>query len=64
MTERNTPTLFRWLLFPAVMVTAQLPPFARQGQEMDVTVSSMGNADSLRGGTLLMTPLRGVDGNV
>ncbi|GAB3349284.1 MULTISPECIES: flagellar basal body P-ring protein FlgI [Chromohalobacter] len=48
----------------AVMVTAQLPPFARQGQEMDITVSSMGNADSLRGGTLLMTPLRGVDGNV
>nr|WP_251978176.1 MULTISPECIES: flagellar basal body P-ring protein FlgI [unclassified Salinicola] len=48
----------------AVMVTAQLPPFSRQGQEIDVTVSSVGNADSLRGGTLLMTPLKGADGRV
>ena len=46
----------------AVMVTATLPPFARPGQSIDVTVSSMGNAKSLRGGTLLMTPLKGVDG--
>lgn len=45
----------------AVMVSATLPPFAKPGQEMDVTVSSIGNADSLRGGTLLMTPLRGAD---
>lgn len=46
----------------AVMVTATLPSFARPGQNIDVTVSSMGNAKSLRGGTLLMTPLKGVDG--
>nr|WP_311733336.1 flagellar basal body P-ring protein FlgI [Variovorax sp. Sphag1AA] len=48
----------------AVMVTATLPSFARPGQAIDVTVSSMGNAKSLRGGTLLMTPLKGVDGAV
>ncbi len=48
----------------AVMVTASLPPFARAGQQIDVTVSSMGNAKSLRGGTLVMTPLKGADGNI
>lgn len=48
----------------AVVVTASLPAFARPGQTIDVTVSSMGNAKSLRGGTLLMTPLKGVDGQV
>lgn len=48
----------------AVMVTASLPPFAKPGQAIDVTVSSMGNAKSLRGGTLLMTPLKGADGSV
>ncbi|MDX5630707.1 MULTISPECIES: flagellar basal body P-ring protein FlgI [unclassified Brenneria] len=48
----------------AVMVTAKLPPFARAGQNIDVVVSSMGNAKSLRGGTLLMTPLKGVDNQV
>ncbi len=48
----------------AVMVTASLPAFARPGQNIDVTVSSMGNAKSLRGGTLVMTPLKGVDGQV
>ena len=48
----------------AVMVTAALPPFARPGQSIDVTVSSMGNAKSLRGGTLLMTPLKGGDGQI
>ncbi len=48
----------------AVMVTATLPPFARPGQQIDVTVSSIGNAKSLRGGTLVMTPLRGADGQV
>jgi flagellar P-ring protein precursor FlgI len=47
-----------------VMVTAVLPPLAQPGQLIDVTVSSMGNARSLRGGTLLMTPLRGADGQV
>lgn len=48
----------------AVMVTANLPPFAKPGQALDVTVSSMGNAKSLRGGTLLMTPMKGADGQV
>ena len=48
----------------AVMVTTSLPAFAQPGQLMDVTVSSMGNAKSLRGGTLLMTPLKGADGQV
>lgn len=48
----------------AVMVTATLPPFAKPGQGIDVTVSSLGNAKSLRGGTLLVTPLKGLDGQV
>ncbi|WP_109039608.1 flagellar basal body P-ring protein FlgI [Azospira sp. I13] len=48
----------------AVMVTATLPAFAKPGQQIDITVSSMGNAKSLRGGTLVMTPLKGADGNV
>ena len=48
----------------AVMVTAELPAFAKPGQQIDVTVSSLGNAKSLRGGNLLMTPLKGVDGSV
>ncbi|HLS41777.1 MAG TPA: flagellar basal body P-ring protein FlgI [Paenalcaligenes sp.] len=48
----------------AVMVTARLPAFARPGQSLDVVVSSMGNAKSLRGGTLLMTPLKGANGQV
>lgn len=48
----------------AVMVTAELPPFSRTGEKIDVVVSSMGNAKSLRGGTLLMTPLKGVDSQV
>jgi flagellar P-ring protein precursor FlgI len=48
----------------AVLVTAQLPPFAQPGQTIDVTVSSMGNAKSLRGGTLIATPLRGADGQI
>ncbi len=48
----------------AVMVTASLPAFSRQGQTIDVTVSSIGNAKSLKGGTLIMTPLKGADGQV
>jgi flagellar P-ring protein precursor FlgI len=48
----------------AVMVTATLPPFTRAGQSIDVTVSSIGNAKSLKGGTLVMTPLKGADGSV
>ncbi len=47
----------------AVMVTAELPAFARAGMRLDVLVSSVGDAKSLQGGTLLMTPLTGVDGN-
>ncbi|MFY0597972.1 MAG: flagellar basal body P-ring protein FlgI [Cognatishimia sp.] len=48
----------------AVMVTAKLPPFGRRGAPIDVTVSSLGDASSLRGGTLLVTPLAGADGEV
>ncbi len=47
----------------AVMVTADLPPFSQPGQRLDIVVSSVGNARSLRGGTLLMTPLKGADGD-
>lgn len=46
----------------AVSVHATLPPFSKPGQQIDITVSSIGNADSLRGGSLLLTPLRGPDG--
>ena len=48
----------------AVMVTATLPPFVREGDTIDVTISSMGDADSIQGGTLLQTPLRAADGEV
>lgn len=48
----------------AVMVTAKLPPFPHIGQQLDVVVSSLGNAKSLRGGTLIMTPLKGADNQV
>jgi flagellar P-ring protein precursor FlgI len=48
----------------AVMVTANLPPFSRQGSRMDVTVSALGDADNLLGGTLLVTPLLAADGEV
>jgi len=48
----------------AVMVTASLPPFARQGTEIDVTISALGDATSLQGGTLLVTPMIGADGEV
>nr|WP_301280646.1 flagellar basal body P-ring protein FlgI [Vibrio vulnificus] len=48
----------------AVMVTAELPPFSKPGQQIDVTVSSIGSAKSLRGGTLLQTFLKGLDGQV
>ena len=48
----------------AVLVTAQLPAFAQPGQTIDVNVSSLGNAKSLRGGTLIATPLRGADGQI
>lgn len=48
----------------AVIVTATLPPFARQGGRIDVTVSAIGDADSLLGGTLVMTPLTAADGEI
>ncbi|MCA3003426.1 MAG: flagellar basal body P-ring protein FlgI [Rhodocyclaceae bacterium] len=48
----------------AVMLTASLQPFAKPGQQIDVTVSSLGNAKSLRGGTLLLAPLKGADGQI
>ncbi|WP_425389190.1 flagellar basal body P-ring protein FlgI [Curvibacter gracilis] len=48
----------------AVIVTAQLPAFAQPGQTIDINVSSIGNAKSLKGGTLVTTPLRGVDGEI
>ena len=48
----------------AVMVTSMLPPFARRGSKIDVVVSSLGDATSLRGGTLVVTPLTGADGNI
>ncbi|MBF0437078.1 MAG: flagellar basal body P-ring protein FlgI [Magnetococcales bacterium] len=48
----------------SVMVTSSMPPFARQGTKLDVTLSSVGDAKSLQGGTLIMTPLKGADGRV
>jgi flagellar P-ring protein precursor FlgI len=48
----------------AVMVTATLPPFSRQGSRIDVTVSALGDSDSLQGGTLLVTPMLGADGEI
>ncbi|MBP7502666.1 MAG: flagellar basal body P-ring protein FlgI, partial [Aquabacterium sp.] len=48
----------------AVLVTASLPAFAQPGQGIDINVSSMGNAKSLRGGTLIATPLKGADGQI
>lgn len=48
----------------AVMVTATLPPFARQGARLDVTISALGDASSLLGGTLLVTPMLGADGEI
>jgi len=48
----------------AVMVTATLPPFLRQGSRIDVTISALGDSESLRGGTLLVTPMLGADGEI
>ena len=48
----------------AVMLTAELPPFAKPGQRLDVTISALGKAKSLRGGTLIMAPLQGADGQI
>jgi len=61
---RVDPNTLQLANIAAVMVTAELPPFARPGNKLDVTLSSMGDAKSLQGGVLLMTPLKGADGNV
>jgi flagellar P-ring protein precursor FlgI len=60
---RVDPMAVRVKNVAAVMVTAELPPFARSGSKIDITLSSMGDAKSLQGGTLLFTPLKGADGN-
>jgi flagellar P-ring protein precursor FlgI len=64
MGVRVDPKRLRTRNVAAVMVTAKLPSFAAPGTRVDVVVSSLGNARSLSGGTLLMTPLKAVDGNV
>ena len=58
------PNAIRVANVAAVMVTADLPPFARTGAEIDAVVSSIGDAQSLEGGMLLMTPLLGNDGEI
>ncbi len=58
------PEMLRTKNVAAVMVTAMLPPFATPGSTLDVTVSSLGDAKSLRGGSLMLTPLLGVDGKI
>ena len=59
-----TPDMMKVENVAAVMVSAELPPFARPGVRVDITVSSIGDARSLQGGTLVPTPLRGMDGGV
>ncbi|MBU0580024.1 MAG: flagellar basal body P-ring protein FlgI [Candidatus Margulisbacteria bacterium] len=60
----QTSEIFKSRNVAAVMVTADLPPFMKSGQRIDVIVSSMGDATSLKGGTLLQTPLHGADGKI
>ncbi len=60
---RVDPIAVRVKNVAAVMVTAELPPFARPGSKIDITLSSLGDAKSLQGGMLLFTPLKGADGN-
>lgn len=64
ITVPTTGTTMQLKNVAAVLVTGNLPAFARPGQQIDVTVSSIGNAKSLRGGTLIMAPLKGADGQV
>ena len=64
MGVRVTPSQLKVKNVAAVLVTADLPPFSRQGTRLDVTLSSLGDASSLAGGTLIITPLKGLDGNV
>ncbi len=60
----STPQGVKVKNIASVMVTASLPPFARQGGKLDVTLSSLGDAKSLQGGTLILTPLKGADGKI
>ena len=60
----STPVGAKVKNIASVMVTATLPPFARQGGRLDVTLSSLGDAKSLQGGTLILTPLKGADGRI
>lgn len=60
----STPQGVKVKNIASVMVTASLPPFARQGGKLDVTLSSLGDAKSLQGGTLILTPLKGADGRI
>ena len=62
ITLETTPTSLKNVA--AVVLHAMLPPFAKPGQQIDITVSSLSNAKSLRGGSLLISPLKGIDGNV
>ncbi len=64
MGVKVTPDQLKVKNVAAVVVTAELPPFARQGSRIDVTLSSLGDCTSLLGGTLLMTPLKGLDGEI
>lgn len=59
-----TPDQIRSQNLAAVMITANLPPFVHSGDKIDVTVSSMGDADSLQGGTLVMSPLKAANGEI
>jgi len=61
---KQTPDNFKSRNVAAVMVTAELPPFLKPGQKIDIQVSSMGDATSLKGGILILTPLQGPDGQV
>ena len=60
---RTDPILIKVKYVASVMVTSELPPFARPGSKVNITISSMGDAKSLQGGILLITPLKGADGN-
>lgn len=60
----STPQGVKVKNIASVMVTATLPPFARQGSRLDITLSSLGDAKSLQGGTLILTPLKGADGRI
>jgi flagellar P-ring protein FlgI len=61
---RVNPEMIKVRNVASVLVTAELPPFVRPGSKIDITLSSLGDAKSLLGGSLLMTPLKGADGNV